>query len=62
MSSENKFNLWGWFLFLVCAVLFVTAAARSGDILYLIGSVIFFVACLVFVIPILLERIGRGDN
>ena len=62
MSRESKFNLWGWFLFLICAVLFVTSAVKNGDILYLIGSIVFLVACLIFILPLLIKRIKDEDD
>lgn len=49
---ERNYHLVGWILFLVCAVFFIASAALSGDLLYLAGSIIFFVACVGFVIPL----------
>ena len=62
MSRESKFNLWGWFLFLICAVLFVTSAVMNGDIYYLIGSIVFLFACLIFLFPLLKKRIKDKDD
>jgi len=60
MSRGSKFNLWGWFLFLICAVLFVTSAVINGDIFYLIGSIVFLFACLIFIIPLVIK--GNKDE
>ena len=49
---EHHYHLAGWILFLVCAIFFIASAATSGDRLYLVGSVLFFIACIVFVIPL----------
>ena len=49
---ERNYHLVGWILFLVCAVFFIASAAISGDVLYLAGSIIFFLACIAFVIPL----------
>jgi len=51
-TRERNYHLAGWILFLVCALCFIASAALSGDPLYFAGSVIFFVACIVFVIPL----------
>jgi len=49
---EKRFNLWGWLLFVVCAGFFIASAVTSGDVLYLIGGIIFLLACIVFIIPL----------
>jgi hypothetical protein len=57
-----KFQLWGWILFLVCAGFFIASSIRSGDMLSLIGSVIFLVACVVFIIPLVVRRSNGGER
>lgn len=37
-----------WWLFLACAVVFVIASIRVGDVLFTIGSILFLAACVVF--------------
>ena len=64
MSDEDKhrektFHLWGWMLFVVCAGFFIASAAESGSTLGIIGSIIFLVACLVFIAPLVSKR-GTG--
>ena len=39
-----------WWLFLACAVVFVIASIRVGDVLFTIGSVLFLAACVVFLV------------
>jgi predicted membrane channel-forming protein YqfA (hemolysin III family) len=53
---ERNYHLIGWTLFLVCAVFFIVSAALSGDLLYLAGSIIFFVACIAFIIPLMSKK------
>ena len=53
---ERNCHLTGWLLFLICAVFFIASAARSGDMLYLVGSIIFFLACIAFIIPLMSKR------
>ena len=50
-GGDRKFELWGWWLFIVSAVFFVASTARSGDVLALLGSVFFLFACIVFLVP-----------
>jgi len=50
-----RFDLWGWVLFLVCAVFFIASAVISGDMLYFTGSIIFLVACLLFIASLVRE-------
>jgi len=40
---------------------FIASAAMNGDILYLIGSIVFLFACLIFILPILTKRIKDDD-
>ena len=47
-GRKRKFEIWGWCLFIVSAVFFIVSTARSGDMIGLLGSVFFFVACIVF--------------
>jgi hypothetical protein len=49
--TNKKINFIGWLLFLASASGFVVSALRSGDLAALIGAALFFVACLVFLIP-----------
>lgn len=40
----------GWLLFLLSAALFTAAGVRSGDGLVIAGSVVFGLACLLFLV------------
>jgi hypothetical protein len=67
MSSESKrrerkFHLWGWFLFLVCAGFFIAGSLQYGNIASLIGSAIFLIACVVFLIPIITSTEKNKNN
>ncbi|MFC1918040.1 cytochrome oxidase subunit III [Chloroflexota bacterium] len=55
-KREEKFHLYGWILFLVCAVLFIIASLESGSRASLAGSVIFIIACIVFLYPLLIKK------
>ena len=60
-NQEVKFNLLGWILFLVCAVLFVASSIKNHDIIALTASIVFLIACVVFMIP-LLRMIADGKT
>ena len=51
-GQDLKYQLLGWILFIVCAVFFIASSLKNGDILTFIGSVIFLIACVVFLIPL----------
>ena len=51
--KELRYQLIGWTLFLICAVLFTLAGISAGDALTIAASVIFLLACLVFMIPLI---------
>ncbi len=55
-NREVKFHLWGWILFLVCAGFFIASSIESNNILSLVGSIIFLIACLVFIVPLLIRK------
>ena len=55
-ERDRKLQLCGWLLFVLSAVFFIAASIRSGDMLALIGGVLFFVACIVFLIPFIRQR------
>jgi membrane protein YdbS with pleckstrin-like domain len=57
-KREVKFNLLGWILFVVCAVLFMASSIRNHDIIALAASIVFLIACVVFMIPLLRMIIG----
>jgi len=52
-ATETKYQVVGWILFIICAIFFIASSLANQDVLTFIGSVIFLVACIVFLIPIL---------
>ena len=52
-DKRRKSDIWGWCLFIVSAVFFVASTVNSGDLLGIIGSLFFLVACIVFLVPYL---------
>lgn len=55
--SERQSHLIGWGVFLLSALLYLGSSWRSGDTLGVAGSVLFFLGCLFFLVPLL--RQGR---
>jgi len=60
-GQDLKYQLFGWILFIVCAIFFIASSLKNGDTLTFIGSIIFLFACIVFLIP-LLKTIKKGEN
>ncbi|MCK5516573.1 MAG: DUF3784 domain-containing protein [Desulfobulbaceae bacterium] len=61
IKRELKYHLAGWTLFVICAIFFIASSLKNHDTLAFIGSVIFLIACVVFLIP-LLESCQRKDD
>ena len=50
LRRVHRLHQLGWSLFIVSAVLFTWAGARSGDWLVVAASVVFGVACVLFLV------------
>jgi len=62
LDPETKYHLAGWILFVICAFFFLAASWRSGDWLTFIGSVLFLIACILFMIPLLRNGPAEEDR
>ncbi len=51
-KQDVGYQLLGWILFIICAVFFILSGVKNGDMLTLVASLIFLVACMVFLIPL----------
>ena len=58
-KREQKYNLWGWLLFIISALGFLASSLKNRDPLALVASLFFLVACIVFLIP-LVTKPGRN--
>jgi hypothetical protein len=47
----RRSDVWGWGLFVVCALVFVGDALRDRDPLMTFGGLLFLVACFCFLAP-----------
>ena len=54
-----KYQITGWILFILCALFYIASSLKHRDPLSLAGSVIFLIACIVFLIPFLKKDGGR---
>ena len=54
-STQHRFQLWGWILFVFSAIFFIAASYRAADPVSLIGGLLFLIACFVFLVPLLAE-------
>ncbi|MEM7424684.1 MAG: hypothetical protein AAF441_01210 [Pseudomonadota bacterium] len=63
MSARRRalFELAGWVLFTASAAFFTLSSVKSGDAPAIAGSVLFLVACFVFMRP-LLSSLARSDG
>jgi len=61
VKRELKYELVGWISFVICAILFMASSLRNHDTLALIGSVVFLIACVFFLIP-LFESYKKMDD
>lgn len=53
VEKERKLHVLGWALFIVCALFFLASGIRNNDHLTLIGSLVFLIACIVFLVPLI---------
>jgi hypothetical protein len=53
------YNFAGWLLFTLSALAFLWGALKAQDITGIIASLLFLVACLVFLVPVWVHRPTR---
>ena len=58
-KREDLLQLFGWILFVICALLFLASSIRNRDMLAFYGSLIFLVACFVFMVPLYKSLNGK---
>lgn len=56
LRSVRAFHITGWVLFILSALFFVWSTAVTGDMVGLVASLLFLVACFVFLIQVLVLR------
>lgn len=58
MSERRKtqYELTGWIVFVASALCYIAASIPTGDPLSIAGGVLFFAACILFIVPMLRRR------
>jgi hypothetical protein len=56
-----RYQLYGWILFITCALLFIAESVISREPLVFVGSIIFLLACILFLIP-LIDALRDGNG
>ncbi len=62
MTTQHRFQLWGWILFVFSAIFFMVSSLRAGDLASLVGGLLFLLACFVFLAPLLAELRASTNN
>jgi choline-glycine betaine transporter len=62
IQQELKIQLFGWILFVVCALLFLASSIHNRDTIAIYASLVFLVACFVFMIPLLKALSKKSDS
>lgn len=62
MSARQSWTLTvaGWVLFMVSAIFFTVGAVRDGRVIELVASLSFLLACVLFMVPVILNRPHSG--
>lgn len=58
-NNEEKYHWVGWGLFIVCALFFLVSSWKNRDGYALAASLVFLVACLVFLVPLVKSRLKK---
>lgn len=61
-QRELKYHLTGWILFIICAIFFIVSSLKNHDTLTFIGSIIFLIACVVFLVPLFESYKDKDDD
>lgn len=53
LDNKLRLQFYGWILFIVCALLFIAESVIKRELLLLSASLLFFLGCLCFIIPLI---------
>ncbi|MBS7525344.1 hypothetical protein KHM83_01490 [Fusibacter paucivorans] len=54
MKANDKFyERIGWLLFLGCSICYMWSSYQNRDVISMIGGILFFAACLLFMMPLM---------
>ena len=60
-QNDLKIQLFGWILFVLCALLFLASSLHNQDALASYASLVFLVACFVFMVPLVKALFKKSD-
>ncbi|WP_283407700.1 hypothetical protein [Anoxynatronum buryatiense] len=58
MNLDRSCQLVGWVLFIICSIFYLISGIHSQDSLVIWGSLLFLIACLVFMFPLMVYLIS----
>ncbi len=53
---EHRLQIWGWVLFIGCAVCYIFSSFQNREWITLVGGLLFLLACILFLIPLTLFK------
>jgi hypothetical protein len=53
MTRNDRLQLAGWGLFILCALLYIITSIEAQSMTNLLGSVVFLIACFFFIVPLI---------
>ena len=56
-----SFNFTGWILFTISALFFLWGAWKADDVIAILASLAFLIACIIFLVPVWTHRPGKND-
>jgi len=62
IEQKIKYQIAGWMLFIICAIFFIASSLRNHDTFTFIGSVIFLIACIAFLIPLANSKKTKNET
>ena len=54
-ATQHRFQLYGWILFVLSSLFYIATSIKAGDLVGLAGGVLFLLACLVFLVPLVVQ-------
>jgi Ca2+/Na+ antiporter len=60
-ANDVRYQLAGWTLFIVCAVCYIVSSLIHWDAWTFAGSVVFLMACILFLVPMLKKKKHHSD-
>lgn len=57
-----KLQLIGWGLFILCSIFYIISSLHMQDWFYLAGSIVFLIACIIFMLALLKKKNDKDDK